>query len=31
MLSVNVHTDETQPHMHFAIMPIVWNEKYALF
>ncbi|HDT6579738.1 TPA: plasmid recombination protein [Bacillus cereus] len=27
VLSANVHKDETTPHMHFAFMPIVWDEK----
>ena len=27
VLSANVHMDETTPHMHFAFMPIVWDEK----
>ena len=27
VLSANVHNDETRPHMHFAFMPVVWNEK----
>ncbi|MGH0945383.1 MobV family relaxase [Bacillus mycoides] len=27
VLSANVHKDETRPHMHFAFMPIVWDEK----
>ena len=27
VLSANVHNDETKPHMHFAFMPIVWDEK----
>nr|WP_180544679.1 MobV family relaxase [Bacillus thuringiensis] len=27
VLSANVHMDETTPHMHFAFMPVVWDEK----
>ena len=27
VLSANVHNDETRPHMHFAFMPVVWDEK----
>ncbi|MEV4914686.1 MobV family relaxase, partial [Bacillus proteolyticus] len=27
ILSANVHNDETTPHMHFAFMPVVWDEK----
>ena len=27
VLSANVHNDETTPHMHFAFMPVVWDEK----
>ncbi|MGG3047088.1 plasmid recombination protein, partial [Bacillus anthracis] len=27
VLSANVHNDETKPHMHFAFMPVVWDEK----
>ncbi|WP_186312786.1 plasmid recombination protein, partial [Bacillus pumilus] len=27
VLSANVHKDETTPHMHFAFMPVVWDEK----
>ncbi|MGR5993121.1 plasmid recombination protein [Bacillus cereus] len=23
----NVHNDETRSHMHFAFMPVVWDEK----
>lgn len=27
VLSANVHNDETTPHMHFAFMPVVFDEK----
>ncbi len=27
VLSANVHNDETTPHMHFAFIPVVWDEK----
>lgn len=27
VLSANVHNDETTPHMHFAFVPVVWDEK----
>jgi hypothetical protein len=27
VLSANVHNDETKPHIHFAFMPVVWDEK----
>ncbi|MGG3047178.1 plasmid recombination protein, partial [Bacillus anthracis] len=27
VLSANIHNDETKPHMHFAFMPVVWDEK----
>lgn len=27
VLSANVHNDETRPHIHFAFMPVVWDEK----
>ncbi|MEW4154430.1 MobV family relaxase [Bacillus thuringiensis] len=27
VLSANIHMDETTPHMHFAFMPVVWDEK----
>lgn len=27
VLSANVHNDETRPHMHFAFIPVVWDEK----
>ncbi|ANS52591.1 hypothetical protein BM86_14200 [Bacillus thuringiensis] len=27
VLSANVHMDETTPHIHFAFMPVVWDEK----
>ncbi|UOB98898.1 plasmid recombination enzyme (plasmid) [Bacillus wiedmannii] len=27
VLSANIHNDETRPHMHFAFMPVVWDEK----
>ncbi|MBJ8073640.1 MobV family relaxase [Bacillus cereus] len=27
VLSANIHNDETTPHMHFAFMPVVWDEK----
>ncbi|MHB0802310.1 plasmid recombination protein [Bacillus thuringiensis] len=26
-MSANVHNDETRLHMHFAFMPVVWDEK----
>src|SRR5699024_12773791 len=27
VLSAQVHNDETTPHLHFAFMPVVWDEK----
>ncbi|WP_000951645.1 MobV family relaxase, partial [Bacillus thuringiensis] len=27
VLSANVHNDETRPHIHFAFIPVVWDEK----
>lgn len=27
VLSANIHNDETRPHMHFAFIPVVWDEK----
>lgn len=27
ILSANVHNNETMPHIHFAFMPVVWDEK----
>lgn len=27
VISANVHNDETTPHMHFAFVPVVWDEK----
>ena len=27
VISANVHNDETTPHIHFAFIPVVWDEK----
>nr|WP_244877090.1 plasmid recombination protein [Carnobacterium mobile] len=27
VLSAQVHNDETTPHLHFAFIPVVWDEK----